>query len=661
MLGQAGVVVFESHFFETLGKVHGVLAVFLHADVEGVEVLEDGGAAHGVEHGAEEHAGAVVDIDEAANVLGAATDGTGHTVVGAVDILGHAVDGDVGTQLAGAENHGGEGVVDDELGTGGMGHLAQLGDVGDAEQGVVHGFGVDDLGVGVLGKGFLDGIEVLHVDEGGFDTKFLEVVGHEGEGAAIGGHGADNVVAAFDLVEQGTGDGCEAGAGDPGCLGAFHGREGLAEGEVGGVPVAAVEKVALGFAVEGFGHEVCLGEGEGGAVADGGVDTTVGVAAVETLDGCCGIEFFHVLLVFWFIIVCLFFRVGWKRMGVGPEGGVVAEGLFVEEEDGGPFVEVGRVVEPLAGEAGPDVLGGKGEVGGDTDAGEWLQLMGEIVEELVVAVGGLDEDLRLVVAVDGHLDALEKGVALAQFDGCIAVEGEVLSVESGGHEGQHDAAGPHEGHHLDAAALGFGGDEGAGVGDTGEAGLGHETDVAVVLDDGVEVADEVGGGGVLVELEELNLVEAGGGVAHALEVAPCGALVLYDEGGAGVEQLTVVGRERGIGVFVADGDGEEDEFCGHDGGFFIFGWRLRLYHHEVADFFLGEFAVAATGKVFLGEAGENHAVEFENIVAEVLEDAAHDAVFAAVEFYTDNAFVVGTLDVLDIVDMDGAVLELDAL
>ena len=176
-----------------------------------------------------------------------------------------------------------------------MGHLAQLGDVGDAEQGVVHGLGVDDLSVGVLGEGFLHSVEVLHVDEGGLNVELFQVVGHEGEGAAIGGHGADDVVAGFYFVDEGGGDGSKAGTGDPSGLGAFHGCEGLAEGEVGGVPVTAVEEEAFGFAVEGLGHEVCLGEGEGCTVADGGVHAAVGIAAVNTLDGCCGIEFFHVV------------------------------------------------------------------------------------------------------------------------------------------------------------------------------------------------------------------------------------------------------------------------------------------------------------------------------------------------------------------------------
>ena len=275
--------------------------MLLHADVEGVEVLVDGGAAHGIQHGTEEHAGAVVHINQAVNILGAAADGTGDAVVGTVDVLGHRVDGDVGTQTAGAENHGGEGVVDDELGTGGMGHLAQLGDIGDAEQGVVHGFGVDDLGVGMLGEGFLHALKVLHVHEGAADVELLQVIGHEGEGAAVGGHAGHDVVAGADFVQQGAGDGGKTATGDPSHLGAFHSGEALAESEVGGVPMTAVEEVALGLAVESLGHEVCLGEGEGGAVADCGVHAAVGVAAIDALNSGCGIKFVHRCLLFNFV------------------------------------------------------------------------------------------------------------------------------------------------------------------------------------------------------------------------------------------------------------------------------------------------------------------------------------------------------------------------
>jgi len=85
----------------------------------------------------------------------------------------------------------------------------------------------------------------------------------------------------------------------------------------------------------------------------------------------------------------------------------------------------------------------------------------------------------------------------------------------------------------------------------------------------------------------------------------------------------------------------------------------RLDHHKVAYFFFGEFAKTAAGKVFLGKAGKNDSVEFVYVVAEVFEETADDAVLAAVEFHPYNALVVGPLDILYVVDVDGAVLEFD--
>ena len=103
------------------------------------------------------------------------------------------------------------------------------------------------------------------------------------------------MIAGFHLMEQGAGDGSQTGTGHPGSLGAFHGGQALAEGEVGGVPVAAVEEIALGLTVESLGHQVSLRESKGGAVADCGVHTTVGIASVDALDCGCRVEFVHVI------------------------------------------------------------------------------------------------------------------------------------------------------------------------------------------------------------------------------------------------------------------------------------------------------------------------------------------------------------------------------
>ncbi len=295
MLGQAGIVVLEAHLFETFGQIHGVAAVLLHADMEGVEVFEDAGAAHGVEYGAEQHGGTVVHIDEAVDVVGRATDGTGNAVVLTVHKLGHAVDNHVGTQTVGAEYHGGEGVVHQQTGTVLVSYLAQFGQIGDAQQGVVHGLGVEHLGVGAYGG--LHVVQFLEVDEGDFHVVFLQPVVEEGEGAAVGGHAGHNVVAAVHFVQQSGGDGCHAGAGAPGCFGAFHGCQSLAECHGGGVPMTAVEEETFGLAVERVGHQLGFGEIERGGVVNRRVHTTVGVVGAHALDSGSGIEFAHTLLI----------------------------------------------------------------------------------------------------------------------------------------------------------------------------------------------------------------------------------------------------------------------------------------------------------------------------------------------------------------------------
>ena len=69
---------------------------------------------------------------------------------------------------------------------------------------------------------------------------------------------------------------------------------------------------------------------------------------------------------------------------------------------------------------------------------------------------------------------------------------------------------------------------------------------------------------------------------------------------------------------------------------------LILYHLEVTHLFLGEFAPASAGQVFLGKSGEYHAVEAYHIVAQGFEDAAHYSVASRVELYAyQAAFAAG--------------------
>ena len=97
-------------------------------------------------------------------------------------------------------------------------------------------------------------------------------------------------------------------------------------------------------------------------------------------------------------------------------------------------------------------------------------------------------------------------------------------------------------------------------------------------------------------------------------------------------------------------------------------WHYALFrrtlfegsHAQHIHFLLCEEAPVAAAEVLLGESCKLYAVEFHHTVAEVLEDAAHDAVLAAVNL---DAYLtlVGVAGILDGVGMYFAVLKFDAV
>ena len=87
---------------------------------------------------------------------------------------------------------------------------------------------------------------------------------------------------------------------------------------------------------------------------------------------------------------------------------------------------------------------------------------------------------------------------------------------------------------------------------------------------------------------------------------------------------------------------------------------LECSHAQHLHFLLCEEAPVAAAEVLLGESCELHAVELNDAVAEVLEDAAYDAVLAAVDLDAYLALVCVAC-ILDSVCMYLAVLQLDAL
>ena len=97
-------------------------------------------------------------------------------------------------------------------------------------------------------------------------------------------------------------------------------------------------------------------------------------------------------------------------------------------------------------------------------------------------------------------------------------------------------------------------------------------------------------------------------------------------------------------------------------------WHYALFcrtlfegsHAQHIHFLLCEEAPVAAAEVLLGESCKLYAVEFHHAVAEVLEDAAHDAVLSAVNL---DAYLtlVGVAGILDGVGMYFAVLKFDAI
>ncbi len=87
---------------------------------------------------------------------------------------------------------------------------------------------------------------------------------------------------------------------------------------------------------------------------------------------------------------------------------------------------------------------------------------------------------------------------------------------------------------------------------------------------------------------------------------------------------------------------------------------LESPHAKHFHFLLCEEAPVAAAEVLLGESGKQNAVEFHHTVAQMLEDAAHDAVLSAVNLYT-HLTLVGVAGILDGISMHFAVLQFYAV
>ncbi len=82
---------------------------------------------------------------------------------------------------------------------------------------------------------------------------------------------------------------------------------------------------------------------------------------------------------------------------------------------------------------------------------------------------------------------------------------------------------------------------------------------------------------------------------------------------------------------------------------------------QIDHFQIGEETPFTTGKFVFVETGEHDAVELDHLVAEVFEDAAHDAVAARMQLDADFLFAIVAFHVGDGVGSDRAVVKFDAI
>ena len=241
--------------------------------------------------------------------------------------------------------------------------------------------------------------------------------------------------------------------------------------------------------------------------------------------------------------------------------------LSVYEEDGRDFTQVGKArVAPNFEALRADVFLLGGQSGGHTEARLGRTGGKNVGKEPRVAVGRLDEQLRLALLTGTGFELFEAFGAQAAVDGQIAVEGKALPVEARGHHGQQQARRPDERHHAEPFALGNGHDVGTRVGHGRTTGFADDAHAFALAQWGEE-GGETGGVGVLPHLVEGEAVDVDGALDGFEETA--GGTDFFDNEVADAEDdLAVVGGQHLVDGGVAERDWDEVESGGegvHEG------------------------------------------------------------------------------------------------
>ena len=215
--------------------------------------------------------------------------------------------------------------------------------------------------------------------------------------------------------------------------------------------------------------------------------------------------------------------------------------LFINQEDAGNLREVGKLALPLLDGLGLDVFAFASDVGGNAELGRGTAILHDVFHHLVVAIGRLDKELRLVFGIDAAFQRLDALDAFARLDGQIAMEGEALSVESRAHDRKDDGRRTYQRNDLQVLALGNGYDIGTRVSHGRTSGFGNHSHRLTCLQ-WFQVTRYVFGRGVLVQGIEREFIDVDASF-HLLQEATCRTYILDNEMLDAEDDFLVMGRQ----------------------------------------------------------------------------------------------------------------------
>ncbi len=199
--------------FEEARHLHGVGAVALHAQLEG---LQPDAGQPGIEG-----AGAAAQVLEDGIELGldvgnvAADDRAAHDQAVTAEVLGGGMDDHVRAEGERALAVGrGEGVIHHQPGALFVGDIRDGLEIGERHGGVGGGFGIGDDGLGIIFEGLLPVLDGGILEEDGLDAVAGSHVLQEDVGGAVERLLGDDGIPGFDLRQDGRGDGGHAGGED---------------------------------------------------------------------------------------------------------------------------------------------------------------------------------------------------------------------------------------------------------------------------------------------------------------------------------------------------------------------------------------------------------------------------------------------------------------